>query len=163
MQQIDCWLRLENATDAGISLCTDDGALNPFSGRVLPHEQIAAQFVRRYGAHIVFTKPSSLDRRSGEAIQDALLDLWLLRTTDFFVGTLGSSFSDLAAYGRPVPAVRTGASTPSYQRQERWLRRMGIYEWLARKSVYEFGRYPPYPQLGWRYLRRLRHLLKRRM
>jgi hypothetical protein len=160
MQQIDTWL--ESATDAGILLCTDDGALNPYSRRPVPQEHIAAQFVRRYGARVVFTRPSSLDRRSPEAIQDALVDLWLLRATDFFAGTLGSSFSELAAYGRLVPTVRTAASTPGYQQKERWLRRIGIYEWLARRGEYEFGRYVPYTQLRWRYLRRLRLFLKRR-
>jgi hypothetical protein len=161
MRQIDTWL--EDAPDAGILLCTDDGAANPYSRRAVPREDVAAQLVRRYGGRVVFTRPSSLDRRSPEAIQDALVDLWLARATDYFVGTVGSSFSELAGYGRPVPAVRTAASTPRYQRQERWLRRVGLYDWLARKGWYEFGRYAPYTQVRARYLRRLRLFLRRRV
>ena len=54
---------------------------------------------------VVTPKPRSLDRHTPEAIEDALIDLWLLRSTDFFVGTVGSSFSEMAMFGRAVPAI----------------------------------------------------------
>jgi hypothetical protein len=159
MRQIDAWL--ETAGDAGIFLCTDDGASNPYSGQAVPGENVTTQFVQRYGSRVVFTRPSSLDRRSPEAIQDALVDLWLVRMTDYFVGTAGSSFSEMAVFGRSIPAVQTAGSTARYQRQAHWLKRVGVYDWLARKGLYEFGRDVPYTYVRARYLRRLRLFLKK--
>lgn len=161
MKQIDEWL--EEKSDAGILLCTDDGARDPYSGRAMPYENVADKFVQRYGARVVFTKPSSLDRRSPQAIQDGLMDLWLLRATDFFVGTVGSSFSELAVFGRSIPFQQIAVGTPAYSRRARWLKRLGLYEPLARLGRYEFGRDAPYTSVMARYLIRLRVFLTQRI
>ncbi len=161
LRQVDAWL--EQAPDAGILLCTDDGARDPYTGHSVPAENIRAQFKQRYGARVVHTEPSSLDRRAPQAIQDALVDLWLLRATDFFVGTEGSSFSQLAVFGRTIPYALTGASTPLYQKRARWLKRVGLYERLAQMGRREFGKQVPYTYLSARYLRRLRIFLTRRI
>lgn len=92
--------------DAGILLCTDDGAIDQNSGAALSVEGVRHKFLRRYGDRIVYTTPRSLDRRDPVAIQDALVDLWLLRQTDYLVGTVGSSFSEMAAFGRTIPLRR---------------------------------------------------------
>lgn len=157
MDQVDTWLG--EKADAGILLCTDDGAVDPYSGRAMPNEDIAGQFVRRYGARVVFTTPSSLDRRTPQAIQDGLVDLWLLRATDFFVGTRASSFSELAVFGRNIPFTQTAAGTPQYQRRVRWMKWFGVYDALVRKGYTEFGRDAPYTSLVRRYMIRLRVLL----
>ncbi len=96
---------------AGIFLATDDGAIDQHTGNV-HHEGIRDIFQRRYGERVVSTTPRSLDRRSAIAIQDALVDLLLLRATDAVVGTLGSSFSDMAAFGRDVPLTLCAGNAP---------------------------------------------------
>lgn len=160
LRQVDVWLG--ETPEAGILLCTDDGAGDPHTGQVVPAEGIAAKYRERYGERVVSTAPSSLDRSSAEAIQDALVDLWLLRATGYFVGTAGSSFSELAVFGRAVPAVQTAESTLHYQSQARWLKRLGLYDSITRIGRYEFGRDVPYTVLRNRYKRRLRHIFRRR-
>jgi hypothetical protein len=147
--------RLEQEPDAGILLCTDDGSRNPYSNRALPAEHIHARFQQRYGARVVFTTPS-LDRSSPQAIEDALVDLWLLRSTQFFVGTIGSSFSCLAGFGNAIQAVQTAAFTAPYRRKVRWLKPIGLHSLLTRVAHYEYGREASYTQLVRRNLRRLR-------
>lgn len=154
LEHVDRWLDEKN--DAGILLCTDEGAVNPYSGRATANENIADVFRARYGARVVSTTPSSLDRRTPQAVQDGLVDLWLLRATNYVVGTVGSSFSELSAFGRAVPFVQTAAVTARYHRHTRWLRRLGIYEPLTRIGQKEFGRDVPYTLLIARYLVRLR-------
>lgn len=112
--------------DAGILLCTDDGAVNQRNGHKTRHEGIREQFVRRYGARVVWPAPRSLDRREPLAIQDAVADLWLLRATDAMVGTAGSSFSDMAAFGRNAPYLAVGSATPGYRILEKVLRISGL-------------------------------------
>lgn len=97
-RQVDAWLMLE--PDAGILLCSDDGAMDPLHGRPTGRENLKEAFVQRYGERVVFTNPSSLDRRLPGAVQAALVDLWLLRSTQFFIGTPKSSFSEMAVFGR---------------------------------------------------------------
>jgi len=161
MQHVDDWL--DEKPDAGILLCTDDGAPDPYHGRAVAHENIAAQFRQRYGTRVVFTTPSSLDRRTPQAIQDGLVDLWLLRGTHYFVGTIGSSFSELAPFGRNIPFHQTAVGTPHYQTRVRWLKRLGIYEPLLRWGHREYGREVPFESLWRRYLIRLRVFLSGRI
>ena len=121
IEAVDKWLN--EAPDAGILLCTDDGAPLHATSAVSRYEGVRETFQSRYGPRVIWTTPRSLDRRTPEAIQDGLVDLWLLRQTDFFVGTKGSSFSMMAAYGRGVPFVMargatevSGAYTEFYRR-----------------------------------------------
>lgn len=111
--------------EAGILLCTDDGAPEP-RGELTVREGVRETLRARYGARLVETSPSSLDRRTPESIQDALVDLLLLRATDAFVGTLSSTFSDLATYGRAVPSARVWGMSPAY----RWLHRIAWFTGL---------------------------------
>lgn len=125
---------LRQYPDAGILLCTDDGALNQYSGKALPVEGVRDQFLARYGDRVVFTTPRSLDRREPTAIQDALVDLWLLRQTNFFVGTAGSSFSDLVMLGRSVPVTMCQSQHPLRHLLplRHWLRGERPLKWLVR-------------------------------
>lgn len=100
--------------DAGILLCSDDGAVDQITGRQ-HQEGVRERFRSRYGARVFATEPCSLDRRYPAAIGDALVDLWLLRCTDVIVGSALSSFTQLAAYGRDVPVVLCRAPEPHVQ------------------------------------------------
>lgn len=150
---VDRWL--DDAPEAGILVCTDDGAPNPYHGRATSREEIVARFLTRYGTRIVAPRTSTLDRREPRAIQEALRDLWLLRQTDFFAGTEGSSFSDLATAGRNVPRTLTAQPTLRHAREMRWLKRLGIAQWLANSSDSEFGKQLPYMYILSRRLSRI--------
>jgi hypothetical protein len=131
MQAVDHWLA--RWPDAGILLCSDDGANSP-RGRKIRAEGVHAKFRRRYGDRVVWTTPRSLDRAQPEAIEDAVIDLWLLRQTQAMVRSSFSTFSDLAVLGRDIPHVT--CETPQWQRywQELPLRASGLY-WLERWFV----------------------------
>lgn len=130
---------LTRAPNAGIFLCTDDGAVDPKTGQV-SREGVAEQFRARLGDRVVSTVPRSLDRGRVEAIQDALVDLLLLRGTQMFVGTDGSSFSGLAVFGRPVPHVLVGGRGPGGVLIRRLARVTGG-RWLLRVLLDAFGGY----------------------
>ena len=95
------------AHDSGAAgfVASDDGAPFPDAHENPSRAQGVLDLFRdRYGSRVRHTQPRSLRRSSTEAIQDALIDLLLLRKTAAIVGTDDSSFSILAALGRPVPA-----------------------------------------------------------
>jgi hypothetical protein len=119
------------APEAGIILCTDDGAADPGTGEV-SREGVRELVQAHFGGRVVSTSPRSLDRRTPEGVQDALVDLWLLRATQMLVGTRGSSFSALAAFGRDVPTVMVAGAAPSYRRIEQVVRLTGV-DWLVRR------------------------------
>lgn len=138
LHAVDHWL--DAVPDAGILLCTDDGAPYPGLGQSGPYQGVREKFLERYGARVVSTVPRSLDRSTPESIQDAVQDLWLLRQTQFFVGTTGSSFSALAVFGRDTPALMTAGATLAYQERQRMLKRTGIYYLLRALGRLEFGK-----------------------
>ena len=144
MHAIDAFLA--KAPDAGIMLCTDDGAVDQDTGRMRT-EDVRGRLRSRYGARVVWTTPRSLDRRTPEAIQDALIDLWLLRSTNCVVGTTGSSFSELASYGRDVPHTLVGGATKWYQRTERLARLTGLHAAVVMLGRRRFDRDVPFPVL----------------
>jgi hypothetical protein len=113
---------LATAPDAGIFLSTDDGAVDATMGRPTPREGTLAAFRARYGSRVVSARPRSLDRRTTEGVQDAVVDLWLLRSTSAVVGTGGSSFSELAVTARPIPRVFVSGGLPAY-RSLAWIER----------------------------------------
>lgn len=137
----------EASPDAGILLCTDDGAVAPHSGRTTRREGLQELFRRRYGSRVVWTTPRSLDRRTSQAIQDAVVDLWLLRATDRFVGTATSTFSEFVVFGRDIPFLLVAGATPGYQRLEWWARRLGVYTLLAERSRQRTGESALFPAL----------------
>ena len=149
METVDRWV--DEESDAGILLCTDDGAQNLFSHRKMPYEGVVEQFAQRYGERMVTPQARTLDRRQPEATEDALIELWLLRATDRFVGTLGSSFSELVSFDCDMPSVMTATPTPEYASQLRRLKRIGLYGIYSRASRYEYGRVVPYWLLLHRY------------
>jgi hypothetical protein len=116
---------LAGSPDAGILLCTDNGAPDPETGQART-EGIAARFRARYGARVVTPAPRSLDRRTTEGIQDALVELLLLRATDMVVGTAGSSFSRLAVFGRAVPHLMVEGGSPGYRAIDHALQLTGV-------------------------------------
>ena len=102
---------------AKIYLATDDGAVMP-SGDNTVYEGLVGQFRARYGDRVAYRQPRTLDRKHPESIQDALVELWLLRSVDFFVGTSTSTFSQNAVFGRTIPYTLCGVPQPWYHRVE---------------------------------------------
>jgi hypothetical protein len=138
---------LQKAPDAGILLCTDDGAIDPSTGQTRPREGVLEIFRLRYGPRVIWTIPRGLDRRTPRAIQDALVDLWLLRATDRFVGTETSTFSEFAVFGRDIPFLLVAGATPGYRRLERLARWSGLYAGLSSLGRKQIGRALPFPAL----------------
>lgn len=134
---VDRWL--DYAPDAGILLCTDDGAPAPFSSQPSPYQGVREHFRQRYGDRVVTPTPRSLDRGSPEAIQDAVMELWLLRRTQYFAGTTDSTFSEMAGLGRDIPTVMTHGQTAAYQRRLLGYKRSGLYHLLMTLGRLEFG------------------------
>ena len=137
---------LDENPDAGILLCTDDGAANLDSKHV-QGVGVRQQFIERYGTRVVQTAPRSLDRWNTEAIQDALMDLWLLRTTQFFVGTASSTFSAMAVWGRDIPNVITAASIPSFRNFEKVAHWTGLFTLVTQAGLRDFGQVIPFSVL----------------
>ncbi len=132
--------------EAGIFLATDDGAPDLRSGRV-QLEGVREHFARSFGERVVWTTPRSQERHTSEAVQDALVDLWLLRQADYLVGSAGSAFSRLAVYGRDVPHTFCRGSRPAYRRALWFYKISGVYgllRWLGRR---EFQRDLAFPNL----------------
>jgi hypothetical protein len=96
---------LASAPHARILLCTDDGIRDQKQVRL---EGLRELFRGRYGDRVIPAATRTLDRRSVDGVQDAVVDLWLLRATHMFIGTRSSSFSSLAVFGRDVPHVMVG-------------------------------------------------------
>lgn len=91
-----------------VFVSTDDGApVNQRTGEVIC-EGIVGKLSARYGRRVVNSRPTSLIRSEPEAVQDAVVDLLLLRSTHRFIGTYRSSFSDLSIAGRQVSQVLLG-------------------------------------------------------
>lgn len=157
MQTIDAWL--DESPDAGILVCTDDGAPHPYTGRAISTQGVMAQMTARYGKRVVCTQ-ARLERNTRAAIEDAVVDLFLLRATDYFVGTFGSSFSELGMFARSVPFVLAGGRTRSYQWQMRWLERLGLAARLEQIGQREFGKSVPYPYLILKYRQRVRQYFR---
>jgi hypothetical protein len=104
-------------------------------------EGVGERFREHFGERVVSTTPRSLDRGSAPAIQDALVDLYLLRQTEFFVGTRDSSFSAMAVFGRDAAPVLVGTA--------------GAYPWLAALGTVT-GVYPLVQLVGrWQFRRRV--------
>ena len=85
-------------------VATDDGAPNPWTGKVR-YEGIKEKLGKRYGDKVVFFNPRSFDRSHIEAVQDSLIELLLMRKTNIIIGTYWSSFTDFAALGRNIPKI----------------------------------------------------------
>lgn len=130
---------LSECPNAGILLCTDDGAVDQETGRRRTAEGVHEHFRIRYGSRVIWTTPRSLDRRTLEAIQDALVDLWLLRATDYFVGTCGSSFSEFVIYGRDLPYQMYGGASLAYQRGEQVAKMTGLKALVMKWGRRQFG------------------------
>jgi hypothetical protein len=151
--------------NAGILLCTDDGAPEPHSGAPSRYHGVREQFKERYGYRVVMTTPRSLDRDSPEAIQDAVMDLMLLRSTGAFVGTKDSTFSDFVVFGREIPFTITSGATAAYQARQQFLQRSGMSLLVRLAGRIEFGPNTPERYTIAVYKRRvvlLRNLLRRR-
>jgi hypothetical protein len=96
---------LKRWPEAGILLCSDDGGADLYKARGIINTGVHQAFAQRYGPRVVWRTPLTLDRTEVAALQDAVIDLWLLRSVDAFVGTVDSSFSELACYGRQIPVL----------------------------------------------------------
>lgn len=133
---------LRQYPDAGIFLSTDDGGPDPVTGAV-QYEGVREKLQAEFGERVVWTEQRTLDCGATEGVQDALVDLLLLRTTDAVVGTWWSSFTEVAVVGRGVPLVlcRSGGAW----RVVDWaLHASGLIAWLRRQSQRQYqGRVHP--------------------
>jgi len=142
---------LKKAPEAGILLCSDDGAVNWRTGDQINNEGVHEAFQKRYGDRVITTSPGSLDRRTMESAQDALVDLWLLRSTHMIVGTTGSSFSYLSAFDRDVEYAWVGGKSPVYS-VIHWLVVLTGVHWLVCTLFRaKYGHDRPFP-VAWRRL-----------
>ena len=153
---------LARAPDAKIFLCTDDGAIHPLTRGPTRRENIHEKFVKRFGARVLLPQTRSLDRNARQAIQDALLELWLLRQTDFFVGTTLSSFSELVVFGRNIPSVMTRQPRTLYAPVDHFLRWTRLQPALERFSISRFGHNFPLTSLWFYYRRWVARQIKQR-
>lgn len=141
---------LRRLPEAGVFIATDDGAIDPVTGTATPREDVVERIARALDVPVVTTTPRSLDRRDPVAIEDALVDLWLLRQTSALVGTPHSSFSELGVFGRDVPR-----RDPRAPQAGRWLRRVTLFEPLViAAGFWQFGRPVPYAAAMAAYQRR---------
>lgn len=145
---------LARTPEAGIFLCSDDGAATYWGGTDLPSEGVHKKFQVRYGSRVVW-RPASLDRRQSAAIQDALIDLWLLRQTTAFVGSRASSFSRLVLHGRSVPSVLCRGYNLKYAVAESLCRATGIYFLMRYHCQKRHGSAVSFPVMGQYYKTRL--------
>jgi len=138
---------LVQAPDAGLLLCTDDGAPDPRSGRPTPREGVRKKFIDRYGKRVMTPIPRSMDRASSIAVQDALFELYVLRACDFFVGTAGSSFSQMVVFDQEKPHLFAAGATPVYGWLEKVARYTGLYALLIKLGQRRLGQSLPFPAL----------------
>ncbi len=131
---------LARVPSAAIFLATDDGAVAGPGAESVQNEGVRARLQRRYGDRVVTTTPRSLDRNDPIAIEDALVDLLLLRKTHAIVGTSASSFSELAAFGRDVTLDLAAGQSPLIAQRERLVRRVGLYPVLMGLARLRLGR-----------------------
>ena len=136
---------LDECPSAKVFLCTDDGAPHPDGRPTVTHGVVSA-FTKRYGNRVVRTTPRSMQRWEPESIQDALVDLMLLRSTRYLVGTADSSFSLIAIYGSPhVRRTMIRVDMPPQTLLRRAAHSLG---WHAPASAFT-ARYPAWEKLLW--------------
>jgi hypothetical protein len=152
--------RLAVVPDAGIVLCTDDGAVHPGTGKPTRPEGVRDEFLSRFGQRVVIAEPRSLDRRTVEAVQDALVDFLLLRSTDYIVGTKRSSFSRLAVFGRTTPIVMCG-SPEQRERAPLWAIISGVYPAVKLIGYLQYRHSVPYYQLMRHYRQSIQYRWRR--
>jgi hypothetical protein len=85
-----------------IFLATDDGAVLPVKKQKSKFQNIQNTFHEKYGTRVFSYPKKDLDRQKPEVIKDALVDLVLLTKTNVFLGTKGSTYSEV------VIAMRDG-------------------------------------------------------
>jgi hypothetical protein len=117
--------------ESGIFLCTDDGDAFANGKKSTRYEGVREKFRRRYGDRVVWTSPRRDETGFVRNAKWALVDLWLLRATDSFVGTPLSSFSEVAHVGRDVEVVLVDGAKVSWRAIEFLMRVTGLY-WVLR-------------------------------
>jgi hypothetical protein len=138
--RVDLHLRRER--DAAILLCTDEAHDGP---------SLRELFAARYGDRLLPAATSSLARDSLAGIENAVVDLFLLRQTHLVIGTASSSFSELAAFGRGVPFEATdGSGRLHIEVVEERLRRIGLRGVVMALARRELGREPVSFEVAWR-------------
>lgn len=130
--------------DAAVFLCTDEAV-------DAPAPSLRAVFAARYGERMLPAATTNLTRDSLAGIEDAVVDLFLLRRTHLVIGTASSSFSALAAFGRDVTFEETDGTGHSYSDLlERRLGRLGLRGLVMRLARHELGHEPPTFEAAWR-------------
>lgn len=148
---------LSRAPDAGIFLCTDDGAIDPATGQPTVEWGVRAAFQQRYGDRVISYAATSFDRSDPRAVQDALTEMWLLRLTDYLVATQASSFSGMAAFGRSQPRIVCPTATPTEDRVGALVAAVGLGWSVRMVARMHLGQDLPYP-LAWRWFAHLREV-----
>ncbi len=104
IKEMDNFLRINPQGKFFVS--TDDGSKSP-NGTKIDKENVIDFLINRYGENKILQYiPRSLERMDKESIQDALINLLILRKTDEFIGNQYSSFSEMAMINRDIPQKR---------------------------------------------------------
>lgn len=133
-------LMLKTEPESGILLCSDEPPQTHAETQPVQVAGVRDLFRQRYGSRIVWHTAASLDRTNPLAIRDAVIDLWLLRNTDCFVGTMHSSFSEFAIVDRDVPSLIVDGHSQHYYRIVSLLRSTGLLSALHTLSRCRHGR-----------------------
>lgn len=137
-------LHLETHRDAAVFLCTDEGAND-----VGP--SLRDLFATRYGERLLPAATTHATRDSLAGIEDAVVDLFLLRRTHLVIGTASSSYSALAAFGRDVLFEATDNTGLLYaEALERRLQRLGLRGLVLNLARRTLGREPESFEVAWR-------------
>lgn len=129
--------RVDTGADT-VFLATDDGA-PPMAFEAGVEQGVRASFRNAFGDRLVETEPRSLDRGSLEAIEDSVVDLWLLRRCREVVGTAASSFSELAVVGRDAPITYCAGAARPHRRIDRLVEDLGLAGPLGRWARRRYG------------------------
>lgn len=82
-----------------IFIATDDGAASP-DGVATEKEDVINKLNDEFNGKVIFYPVRSLDRGSRESTQDGFITSLLLQECSYFIGTTGSSFSNLIAMNK---------------------------------------------------------------
>lgn len=101
-------LQLRNEPSSKVFLATDDGGvlmlsrLQKLSSNTFnSNEGVVDTFSKRFGDKLILYPRKCTDRSTQEGIIDGVVELLLLRKTDFVIGSACSKYSDLAAVDKP--------------------------------------------------------------
>ena len=104
------WAIRHSPTEKFIEVMSEELDINPATKYFLATDSAEEEkiLLEHFGNRVITYKKTSLDRESIEGIQDALVDMYLLASTNKIIGSFASSFSEVAAEIGNIPLVTIG-------------------------------------------------------